>query len=64
MLKKPEVTAVTKVLAPQKVLGQVEDEVMADVEPPASTDPIPPPLPPFLHLLLPLHCDLVMPRFI
>jgi hypothetical protein len=30
---------VTKVLAPQEAPGQVEDEVMTEVEPPTLTDP-------------------------
>ena len=35
VLKKPEVTLVTKVLAPQDSAGLVEDETMAKVKPPA-----------------------------
>ena len=37
--KKPMMTVVTEVLDPQEALGWVEDEVMAEAEPPAPTDP-------------------------
>ena len=45
VLKKPEVTPVTKVPAPQETAGPVEDEAMAEVEPPAPANLTPPPAP-------------------
>ena len=41
MPKKPKITPVTKVSAPQETTEQVEDEVMAEVKPPAPTGPTP-----------------------